>query len=89
VPRISGGKIDGQHTLRWLYFKFIQYVALIIGGFGVSENTIFFVQKFSEMKPLHLPADPGPTEAGFRLGNTHQQQRQPAQQYMGAGALIL
>jgi hypothetical protein len=37
----------------------------------------FFVQNFSEMKPLHLSADLGPTEAGFHLGNAHQQERQP------------
>jgi len=44
----------------------------------MPKNMAFFLQKSSKMKLLRLSADPGPTEIGFRFGNTHQQERQAA-----------
>jgi hypothetical protein len=86
---ILGDYIDSQHALWRLHFQFSQYIALIFNRFDMPKNTAFFIQESSKMKLLRLSADPGPTEIGFCLGNTHHQERQPAQQYMGANAFIL
>ena len=37
---------------------------------------------------LHLPADLGPGNASFHFSDANQQQRQPAQQHMGADAIV-
>jgi len=54
----------------------------------VPENTIFFIQKFTKMKPLHDTTDRRPAHVGLHLGDAHQKQRQPADQHMGADAIV-
>jgi hypothetical protein len=47
------------------------YVNQHIGAdHDVPENTFFFTQKFTKMKPLHDASDQCPTHLGFHLAMT-------------------
>ena len=53
--------------LWWSKFLFFKYDGLFGGQCSVPENTIFFIQKFTEMKPPHDPPDPRPARPGLHL----------------------
>ena len=52
-----GGCFELYKGLRWSDFQSFKYVGLLGAKRGVPENTVFFIQKFTKMKPLHDPAD--------------------------------
>jgi hypothetical protein len=41
--------------------------SLFGGQYSMPENTISFIQKFTEMRPLHDPPDPRPARPGLHL----------------------
>jgi hypothetical protein len=71
---ILGGSFELYKGIRWSDFQFFNHVSLLGIERGVPENTIFFVQKSTEMNPLHAAADHRLTQAGFHLGDAHQRQ---------------
>ena len=64
---VLGGGFELYEGLWWGNFQFFKDVSLIGGQFGVSENTISFIQKLTEMRPLHDPPDPRPPRPGLHL----------------------
>jgi hypothetical protein len=48
-----GGCFELYKGLEWSYLQFFKYVGLLGAKCGVPENTVFFIQKFNKMKPLH------------------------------------
>ena len=51
-----GGCFEFYKGLRWIYLHIFKYVGLLGAKRGMPENTVFFIQKFTKMKPLHNPA---------------------------------
>ena len=68
------GYFELYKGLRWSDFESFKYVGLLGAERGVPENTVFFIQKFTKMKPLHDPADHRPAHIGFHFSQAHQQQ---------------
>ena len=69
---VLGGGFDLYKGLWWSDFEFFKYVGLLGAKRGVPENTVFFIQKFTKMNPLHDPADHRPTHIGLHFSQAHQ-----------------
>jgi hypothetical protein len=66
-----GCGFDLYEGLCWGKFLFFKYNGLFDGQCSVqenaAENTISFIQKLIEMKPLHAPPDPRPARPDLHL----------------------
>jgi hypothetical protein len=62
---VLGGCFELYKRPLWCYFLLLKYVSLIGGECSVPENTVFFIQKFTKVKPLHDAADRRPTHVSL------------------------
>jgi len=78
VPMILGGYINRQLLFGGFTFSFLSRLRWSSTGSVCLRTRLFYSKILQDEAVLRLSADPGPTEIGFRLGNTHQQERQAA-----------
>jgi len=88
VPTDSGLPINLLDERRRRDIEQFQEDGLIMGEFGSPENMPIFGNKFPEMNALHNGPDVIPRAPRVPFRNPHQEQRQKADEDMGADTVI-